>query len=188
MRKLLVWVALFFLLCSCAALEDAQPRESVGEFFERTGELSATVAVRSEYDDYTVDFRMNCMYIDGKCTVEVTEPAEISGVEILVEESGITVQYAGSSIEAGTGGIAPATVFAELVRVWKNGYISETGAEREDGQKLVLAVYTSGEYEYRTLFDSESYAPVSAEIYLDGKRIISCTFEQVSFGEMSISE
>ncbi len=187
MKRLLLPVVLMLMLCAC---ESAAPpvRESVAEFWQRTGSVSAEVAVRAEFDDYAVDFRMDCAYSDGRCSVTVTEPAEIGGVEILVEENGLTVEYAGSSIEAGEGGISPATVFAELVRVWKNGYISENGTEKDDGQKLISTVHSSGQYEYRTLFSAESFAPISAEIYLDGKRIISCTFEQVTFGEMSISE
>ena len=104
MKRLLLPIVLMLMLCAC---ESAAPpvRESVAEFWQRTGSVSAEVAVRAEFDDYAVDFRMDCAYSDGRCSVTVTEPAEIGGVEILVEENGLTVEYAGSSIEAGEGGI-----------------------------------------------------------------------------------
>lgn len=187
MKKVLSALCIMFFLTSCTNDAARNTPEQLFAFWESMQNVSADMYVRAEYPDYAVDFRMNCIFSDGTCCVTISEPAEIRDVTVRVDADGISLEYDGITLEAGSGKFSPATMFAELVRIWKYGYIAEYSALQTDGVKCISAVYTDGEYEYRTVF-SKDFKPISAEIYERGSLIAACELTNVNFGETVLSE
>lgn len=185
MRKLLLifLTLLLLLLSSCAPSEEDGTR--LTEHLASLDSFTAEVLVTAEFSDRTSSFRLKTAVSGETGTVEVLEPAELSGITVAIEPSGCTVSYDGASFEAGDAAalsVSPVTAAAELARLWRSAAPRESGIETLNERECILLVYASGTDETRVWFDMTDLSPRLAEFYRDGKRSLGCEFVSFTIG------
>lgn len=183
MRRGFALFSVILLLFAASCGEDGgDTGDRLDEWLASVDSFTAEVAITAEFADRTVGFRLDCAVSEDVCAVKVIEPADIEGIEVAIEPSGVSVSYDSASFEAGSAadlGVQPVTAVAELYRLFGGAVISERGSEKLGECECLTAVYLSGTSETRVWFDSETLAPVRAEFFSDGVRTLSCEF--VSF-------
>ena len=178
LRTLLSALLLTMLLVSCK--ERPEPGE-LTDYWTMANAFSADMSLQAVFSDRSVEFRLRCSYRDDACTVQVLEPEEIGDLTVKLGREGVSLGLDDCFLTLGEDPkLSPATVFGELIYVWKNGGIKSYGREMyQDTPCLLLCSELEG-YEYRTFFNEETKLPLCAEVYEDGRRLLLCEFENVS--------
>ena len=174
----------FLALLLAAALISCRERPDPGaltDFWTMADAFSADLTLRAMFAERSVEFKLRCSYQDDACTVQVLEPAEISDITVKLDREGVSLGLDELYLAAGENqALSPATVFGELIDVWKNGGIGSCGRETYQDTPCLLLCSEQNGYEYRTLFDEETKLPVYAEVYENGRRVILCEFEHAA--------
>ena len=178
MKRILPMV-LAVLLCGCSARTEMDQALALrGRLLGEQTRFRCTVT--ADYIDTADVFSMDCTAeTDGSLRFTVTEPESISGISGTISGSDGELTFAGEILAfplLGDDRLSPAAAPWVLVNALKNGYITSVGKE---GEGLILTVDDSYDEDAMTLqiTTDEACNPTFAEIFLDGRRILSMEVE-----------
>ena len=136
--------------------------------------------VTADYINTADIFSMDCTAeTDGSLRFSVTEPESIAGISGTVSGSDGELTFAGDILAfplLGDDRLSPAAAPWVLMNALKNGYSTSVGKE---GEGLILTVDDSYDEDALTLqiLTDEACNPAFAEVFLDGRRILSMEVE-----------
>lgn len=186
MRRTLLLLPLFFVLCACRAGTETDER-GIRDYYAALPEATFQVAIEREYADRIDAYRVEYAYRkDAESTITLREPESIAGVTVRLRPGETELEFGETRLAAGAldeGGVTPLSCLPQLMRLWANGEVSGMETASENGTDLLLFVWNqtvkAREVSYRTWFSRDTYAPVRAEIYENGRRILCLAFELV---------
>ena len=186
MRRIIIFIPFLFLLCACSASTKTDEL-GIRDYYAALPQAKYQVSIEREYPDRMDTYRVEYAYQkDGESTITVLEPKSIAGVKARLHAGKTELEFESTRLAAGSleaGDATPLSCLPQLMRVWASGEVSGVEQETENGTKLLLLVWNQtveeSEQSYRTWFSRETYAPVRAEIYKDGTRILRLTFELI---------
>jgi hypothetical protein len=149
---------------------------------EETARLRA--AVRADYGERIYDFVLAYEGGEASGVLTVEEPAEIGGVEVLLDKDGVTLRCGEALLDTGEilRGLSPLEAFPLLLRAWRSGCVTDCWHETWDGEACLTAQFdltAAGEADEtlcRTRFRLPEGQPVTAEFTCAGRIVLSCTF------------
>ncbi|MCL2569108.1 MAG: hypothetical protein FWE12_06730 [Oscillospiraceae bacterium] len=181
MRRLIVFALalLLFALTACSREQDPMERAlEIRDRFQTSTQRFAAELV-ADYGDRVHHFTLR--FDSAASTLEVLAPEIIAGVVIELSESGTVLHFEGAELNTGPlteDGLSPLAALPIIVHQWKEGLI--TGAHHETFQGIRTVVLTtdiSDRVRHMTWFNTETGAPIRAEILSDGFAVITIAFE-----------
>jgi outer membrane lipoprotein-sorting protein len=181
---LLLFFNIVFGLVLIGCSDNVDNGTRVADYYSGLSTMNVLADINANFGDYFVDFQLEFKYnAQGESIIEVKKPSEIEGVKVRFVDDEIILDYEGVSLEMGpseNSAISPVGALPELLRVWRDGMVSDQGHEKVDGTDCIYishkATRDSVEIQYCTWFDAESLKPIKAEINEDGHRKILCTY------------
>lgn len=183
-RRLLFLLILLFLFCSCTA--DKEGISSLCEHLKNPGEEKYNARITAIFPKREVSFSVEYLFSpESDDRVTVTAPEEIAGIAFSVSEEDAVLEFDGARLTMGSldeDGLSPLSLLPALIRVWRGGNYSEALDESHSGEDAYLMIYNGSpegrDIEYRTWFSKKDFAPLYAEIYSSGIRVMECKFER----------
>lgn len=175
-RLCLCLLALALLLGGCGRSGEAERRERLAEELKAGRELRFTAALRAEYPDRTVSFRLAYEEDAEGCTLRVLEPEEISGLSLRLGPDGARLRFEELSLDAGPldrYGLSPVSALPALAQALREGHLES--AWREEGL-TVWELASDGELRVRVRLD-EALTPRSAELISEGRAAVYLEIE-----------
>lgn len=182
--RLAAIVCVLFLLSGCKGSGDALDRAVAlrNRVLDSSG-CSFCVAVTADYGEQIYVFKMDCKVDrEGNMTFTVTEPATIAGITGKITGTGGAITFDDKVLAFQTiadGLVTPVTAPWLLMKTLRSGYLkdavaTDTGFEIsiDDSyaeESLQLRIRTAGDL------------PSAAEIFWQGRRILTLTVEDFSF-------
>lgn len=167
-RLCLCLLCLALLLSGCGGSREAERREQwAGELSARP-ELSFEAAIRAEYADRTVEYRLAFEEDEEGCTLRVLEPEEIAGVGVRLQPDGAQLRFDGISLDAGPldrYGLSPVSALPALTRALREGHLESAW---QDGSETVWELSSDGELRVQVWLDDE-LRPLRAELISEGR-------------------
>jgi hypothetical protein len=195
MRRWLAFIPMMVLLLSSCGPGDGEKSESLAlQVRARAMEASAcrmTADVTADYGDrvygYTLSYQWNR---EGDSRITVEAPETIQGITAVIHEGEVRLTYEEAGLETGAldqNGLAPLDALPALLRMCREGYISQ--ADLEPWGEIPAARITYGEadtsavdaVQYRIWFSLETEQPVYGEILSGGRVVLQCTFHSVEW-------
>lgn len=184
MRRILTCFCAVLVLTGCASSSGGEMNRALalrGKLLKAEA-WSFQAELTADFGEKVYDFGMDCQADDkGNVAFTVTAPETISGItgEISAQEGKLT--FDGTALDFGllaNGRLSPVSGPWVLVSALRGGSI--TGVGTQDG-RLVLNVNDSYEDDALTLDVTldENDLPARAEIFCQGKRILSMTLKNV---------
>lgn len=177
--KRILPIVLAVLLSGCSARTEMDQALALrGRLLGEQTRFRCTVT--ADYIDTADVFSMDCTgETDGSLHFTVTEPESICGISGTISGSDGELTFAGDILAfplLGDDRLSPAAAPWVLVNALKNGYITSVGKE---GEGLILTIDDSYDEDAMTLqiATDESCNPIFAEVFLDGRRILSMQVE-----------
>jgi len=188
MKRFLPFFLMFFLLTSCASKTTTEYAEEIIMFYDGVSSFDCESVIYADYYDFVTEYRVEFEYNSGNSCVKIVEPADIAGFTVEFDDGLYRILYDDANLELltlGNSDISPAEMLSRLVYQWKNGYMTECAAVIKDGVECIMISFSqnNGEMMYYTYFEKENFKPVCAEITYNGKKILTCNFESVSFAD-----
>lgn len=166
-------------------------RTGITEYYKALGGMKMQVSIAADFPERISKYRVRYTYNrDAESCIELIEPKDVSGIKIRISEDLSRLEYDGARLETGKlsqSGITPMSALPLMMREWSLGNASQFEEGKHDGADAMLMVYSSeinGEaVEYRTWFDRQSYYPLYAEVFADGRCMVRCEFETVDVNQ-----
>ena len=181
MKKLLCFLIIAVMLCGCSGGSDLTDRAMAlrGKLQAASGcVFDATVT--ADYGDKTYTFAMGCRVdADGNLSFTVKEPENIAGISGVIDNSGGKLTFDDHMLAfpmLADGQVTPISGPWILMKTLLGGYLT---AVSEEDDLLHLTIHDSYEEDALQMeiwLDGEN-APVCAEIFYDGRRIVTMTIE-----------
>jgi len=175
-------MAMLFASCSSTSAAGAQ---RIAQYYETLDAWKANVAMTVDLGEQTAQFLLAWDVSPQENRITVLAPQEIAGLSVCASQDGQTLNYEDEAIvlprSDGTIAPMPTEALMEIAGLWKYG-IREAVHEEKDGEETFVCIdYGSADGEVPITVSSKfhlpSMAPVTAEVYYDGVRMITCTFE-----------
>ena len=186
--RLITIAVILILLSACSASVDEVTaiREKVKSVPDATYVATVTASFPKREAEFVLKYARTR---DGAGRISVINPAEVAGVALEVSDDGGTLTFDGAKLMTGEldeRGTTPFSALPALVRSWSEDEISEAGKTRIFGRDAIMLVSRTeddfGKTEYRTWFSRDTYSPLYAETFSDGRRVITCRFEGTEHG------
>ena len=182
--RLLSFVLLFLMLSSCSS--DAGTMANISEHIREIPSANYIAHITAIFPGREVKFSLNYIYSrDGDDRASIISPEELAGISMTHSENDSHIEFDGARLEFGSldeSGLSPFSALPNLITVWTNGSFSECTSTRiynHDAYMLITRMSDgSTDAEYRSWFSKDNLAPLYAEIFSDGERIIQCEFER----------
>ena len=190
-RSRLMCVLMMILpLCACRAGGGTTAQEQALAI--RTNYLSAAgctaqVTLTADYGQRVYCYQGG-VTVNGQQTVlTLTAPEEVAGVTARLQEGSSVLEYDGAVVETGPvsdDGLTPLGAVPALLEAARSAFMDSSTLESVNGQSLLRVVYRDpaldpGQGQEFTLwFDPGSGALLQGELSLDGRRVITCQFQQ----------
>ncbi len=175
------------LLASCGNLP--QGKVTITEKLQNANEVTFRADIIASFPERVAEYTVDYTYKkDGSGELSILAPEILGGVSAKISSEDFTLSFDGVELSAGflgKGEMSPLSSLPSLAEIWKSGSFGELSQSSHDGRKSTLAISKKTselcELEYRTWFDDETAAPLYAEIFSDGERIIQCEFERTEY-------
>jgi len=176
------------ILLLCAALlsgcgSGAENRASFLEFQERLLQaetLDFTVRITADLEDRVETFTVDCRRERSSLRLTITEPELLSGISARVEEDGARLEYDGVILDVGTvttQGLTPMSALPVILSAGESGHLEQLWREKLEDRSLLAARLDLTDRGDVTLYlDSETLAPVCAEIQAGERTVLRCDF------------
>lgn len=181
MKRILGICLIFLILCGCGGKEDAltQAMQLRSELLEASG-CSFNAKITADYGDLIYHFTLNCkMQANGELAFTVAEPETISGITGTISQTGGKILFEDKALffeELSPSGISPVAAPWVMLQALKGGYIR--GAMNTDyGVYVQLDDSYSEKALKLNLKLDQNNAPVFAELFYDGRRIMTIEIE-----------
>ncbi len=184
MRRILTCFCAVLVLTGCASSSGGEMNRALalrGKLLKAES-WNFQAEVSADFGEKVYDFGMDCQADDkGNVAFTVTAPETISGITGEISAQGGKLTFDGTALDFGLladGRLSPVSGPWVLVSALRGGSI--TGVGEQDG-RLVLNVNDSYEDDALTLDVTldENDLPARAEIFCQGKRILSMTLKNV---------
>lgn len=184
-KRLATGFFLIFLLtgCGASAKEHAQKAMDFRTALMESGGCGFTAQVTADYGDYVYVFTMDCQADREKTRLHVTQPQELAGIGLTVEQNGRKITFDDMELEfgaLGSGLVSPVTAPWLLTQCWVGEYIAFTGADDDLNRVTYLRGYDDEELTVDTWFDGRN-VPVYAEVSLDDVRCLTIRLTDFRF-------
>ncbi len=169
MKKLcLLILCLALLLSGCGGGRAKEQRQALAEELNARRDLRFTAALRAEYPDKTVRFRLAYAEDEDGCTIRVLEPEEIGGVSLHLGPDGAQLRY--EQIRLDTGpldryGLSPVSALPALTRALREGHLESAWTE---GELSVWELAADDALRVQVWLDGE-LRPQRAELISEGR-------------------
>lgn len=169
MKKLcLCLLCLALLLSGCGGGREAERRDQWAGELRARPELAFEAAIRAEYADNTVEYRLAYEEDGEGCTLRVLEPEEIAGAGVRLQPDGAQLRFDGISLDAGPldrYGLSPVSALPALTRALREGHLESAWQE---GDETVWELSSDGELKVQVWLDEE-LTPLRAELISEGR-------------------
>ena len=139
--------------------------------------MSMTATVHAEYEDISVEFGVVCTEDETGCTVTVTEPEEIRGVQARLEGGSTALMYNGIVLDTGGDGgtgISPMNALPMVMQALRDGYVESCG---KDGEERTVELWLDDERIVNVSFTADMI-PTRAELSAEGCTVMYCTITE----------
>lgn len=139
--------------------------------------VSVNALVHAEYEDISAEFTITCTEDDTGCTVTVTEPEEIRGVQARLESGSTSLMYNGIVLDTGGDGgtgISPMNALPMVVEALRSGYVDSCA---RDGEERTVWLSFGDGCTAAVSFDADMM-PVHAELAAGERTVIYCDIAQ----------
>lgn len=179
------------LICSagCDKTSNTQQNdfETIRNEYVNSPGVKAECQILSNLNERTLEYVISYAYnkeSGGK--IEIISPEEISGISADIEQDTYTLNYNGTSLETAMPdrkGLTPADVIPYLISDIQKAYPTQTW--KENGKNAVRFEQTTdyGMVSKEAYFDEKTNTLSNAEIFLDGQKLLSCTFSKFEFAQ-----
>lgn len=171
---LLLSVCIF--LCGCSGEKDALDRPMALRTKLLQGGCSFTVDITADYGDELYSFSMACTAdAEGDCTFTVIEPQSIAGITGRIAGERGTLTFGDVSLGfsmLADGQVTPVSAPWIIVKTLRGGFLRAAG-EDSDGLRVTINDSYAADALTLDIWLDETDAPISAQIYYDGRSILS---------------
>jgi hypothetical protein len=147
--------------------------------------VDLTADVTADYGGRVYDYQL--CYVGGGKSGELTvlKPENIAGMGVSIDKSvyggAVKLRYEGAELDTGAvagADISPVGAFPLMITSWRDGYILASWREEHGGVDCIAAEIRLSEagLSERVWFDAATFAPVQADLYSDGFRVITAVF------------
>jgi len=171
MKKLLVLFSLMCLLLASCGIDRAQ--ESYDRFSEKLNEsenLTFIAALRSEYDNKTVEFSVRYTSDSEGCSVTVIKPELISGISARVKKGESELQFDDIILDTGeltNFGLSPMSALPMMMDGIRNGYADSVW---EENGEIVAHIEATDDLSIQLRLDKYTLTPICAEL-ISGEKV-----------------
>lgn len=186
-KRILPALMMTLLLAACGGTGRAEAKiEALRDAVAAAEELAFTAAVRADVGGEEFCCTLRCTGTAAGCTAEVVEPELIAGVTAQLSPGGAEIGFGGVSLPLALSGapdlspLAAAGLTADALRF---GHVRRAWTERDaEGKTLYAAeLYVTDAAELTLRFGGETFAPLSAELAVDGAVRAVCEISDFSY-------
>ncbi len=174
-------------LSGCQSGETSSARK-IADCYKSATSWKSNVNMTVDLGDASADFLLGWDVKEEGSTITVLKPSEIAGVSVHVSSDGQEITYEDSVIALprtdGTTAPMPTEALCVLYEQWRYGILDSSMAEKYGETEAISIDYRSGgddKTSVHTTFDVATMYPITAEVYYDGVRVITCEFETFAF-------
>lgn len=183
-RALLLAAIIAVFSASCAGKISANElAQRIRKSYTEADAVSLNAEVTANYAARSYKFVLKYVGTAEGGTVTILEPENVSGITAKIGTDGVTLSYDGAEVFTGevtAEGLGPVDALPVLVGAWRSGTVTEASRETVDGADCLRILYRiTDEVTLSTLFDAETYFPVSAELVRDGYTVLTAAFLNV---------
>ncbi|MBR3978069.1 MAG: hypothetical protein IKJ94_00405 [Oscillospiraceae bacterium] len=147
---------------------------------QQASSVSLDAVITADYESIIHTFKMNCLWDTGdQMKFTVLEPDSISGIAGTISQESGKILFDDKALFFETmadGQVSPISATWLMMRAMKSGYIK--GAGSSEGGYLVQLDDSYNENALNlNLQLNEACEPMSAEIFYDGRRVVSISVE-----------
>lgn len=181
MKRYLAAVLLLLILCGCGKSNGEMKKVmQLREKLMASEGASFSVGITADYGEKIFHYKLSCKADkDETLYFNVTEPEEISGLTGSVSRSGGKINFDDVALAfdlLADGQVSPISAPWLLLHTLRSGYLISCVNEGE-----LLRIGINDSYEEKALrldiWLDEQGTPVNAELFWDGKRIVTMTVE-----------
>ena len=184
MKRFGLILAFLLFLSGCTGTREAQDkllqlRQSLSQ-----GSYAFTANICADFGEHTYSFSLDCRFdAAGNMTFCVLSPDTISGITGKIEANEATLTFDDKSVAfllLADGLVSPVSAPWLVVKGLRGGYLSSW---RTEGEGILVCIDDTFEGEnisFEILISAE-ILPRSAEIYWEGRRILSLTIENFRY-------
>lgn len=198
-RKLTACVLMMtLLLCSCTAGGgETTPEEAalnLRDTYQALAGWTADVDVTAEVGNKVFDFTLNAQWRrEGETVLTITAPDMLSGITARIAQGETVLEYDGAGLSLGLldgKGLTAVSAVPWLMEQIDKGYMAKCAWAGENGSLLQIcfrdpeAEPNTGT-EYQITFERESCALSSAEVSIDGARVLTAAFHNFTITPQS---
>lgn len=153
--------------------------------YESCAGLQTNAHIVSNLDERTLEYDIKYEYNkESGGRITIISPEELAGITAAVDGDSFTLHYEDTALETAMPdrkGLTPADAVPYLLSDIKKAYPTEIW--RENGKIAVHFEQTTddGAVSKEVYFDEKTGALCDAELYLDGKKLLGCTFSEFQF-------
>lgn len=181
-RVLALMMTLALILTACGGKSQDEAAR-IRQELQQAQSLTADLTVTADYGERVYTFGLRYEGDLERGTLTVTEPELIRGVTATTEAGSCTLTYDGVDFDTGdlAPGIRPMSVMALLMEQWCSGLVQSVSREQtEKGKALCVNTRYDEQITQSTWFDLQTHLPVRAEVYRNGKMMLSVAFADVT--------
>jgi hypothetical protein len=141
--------------------------------------FTLTANIRADYGERVYDYTVSFDGAPDDGTITILKPEEVSGVTARLDKGSATLLWDGAAVDTGAiaENISPVAMVTTLIDEWRNGYIeSHALAETDSGATLAIRTKLAEGVIETSVFNAETFLPISAEISVGGRVALSATF------------
>lgn len=184
MKRILAGVLVMLLLTGCSLPKSEMDKALALRNHLQDSNIRFDVSVTADYFDKVFTFAMNCAVdSDGDLTFRVTAPETLAGIsgKVSDEEGKFTFDDKVLLFETiADDVITPVTSPWVVIKSLRSGYIRSCGRSEEG---IHIQLYDSYDEDalYLDVWTDETNSPIAAQIYWEGRRILSLEIENFNF-------
>ena len=179
---ILVCILLFLTGCSSKPLQMERAMDLRRELLAKAATFDAEIT--ADYGDKTYTFQMQCgVDTQGNLTFAVVQPEVISGITGTVSSGGGKLTFDDTALAfelMADGQLSPVSGPWILMRGLRSGYLS-SGTQEADLYRIAVDDSYADDALHLEVWLDASNAPVAAEIYWQGRRLLTITVRNFTF-------
>ena len=183
--KLSTIILFCMLLCACSSNTE-NAKDAILREYAAVSEYSINADIKADLGSSVFEYGVKYTGSAEKGTLTVLSPDSIAGIKVQTDSrSGETkLLYDGAQLYMGDlddCGLDPVSALPLMAEHWRGGYVTECSIEPLGSAEYIALTYMiSDGVTLKTLFDSDTHLPYTAEIVSNGKTVIFCSFKDVT--------
>lgn len=169
-RLVLLFSVLCLFLSACGSKKAQESYESFASKLRESKKISFDAALRSEYDNKTVEFSVRYAADNEGCSVTVIKPELISGISAHVEKGESELRFDDIILDTGEltdFGLSPMSALPMMIDGIANGY---TESVWEENGEIVAHIEATDALSVQLRLDKYTLTPLAAEL-ISGEKV-----------------